>query len=120
MSGFLDKNGLNYFWNKVKSLVSFKQDKVKTYTTTLASTGWAQDSSTGLYAQTVNVDFITATTPMVIVDVSLSGDSESDSDILSAWSGPSSHNAVQGNGTVKFYTDEVPTVNIPIQVGAFL
>ena len=86
------------------------------YTATLTTSGWAQSGSR--YAQTVNVTGVTASTPVVLVDVALSGtDIDADAAVLEAWQHPSANNVAQGNGTLTFYSYEVPAVNIPINVG---
>lgn len=88
------------------------------YTATLTVSGWAQDS-TGLYAQSVAVAGMTATTPVVVVDVVLpTNDTDSRDLILAAWmAGAGANGTVQGAGTLTFYADAAPEVNIPIVVG---
>ena len=86
------------------------------YTTTLTTSGWAQSGSG--YAQTVNVTGVTASTPVVLVDVALSGtDIYADAVSLETWGIVSANNVAQGNGTLTFYALSVPGVNIPINVG---
>ena len=86
------------------------------YTATLTTSGWAQSGDR--YSQTVNVTGVTASTPVVLVDVALSGaDLDADAAVLEAWQYPSANNVAQGNGTLTFYSYEVPAVNIPINVG---
>lgn len=87
-------------------------------TATLSSSGWAQDS-TGLYAQSISVAGMTATTPVVVVDVVLpTNDTASRDLILAAWMASAGANGtVQGAGTLTFYADSPPEVNIPIVVG---
>ena len=86
------------------------------YTATLTTSGWAQSGNR--YSQTVNVTSVTASTPVVLVDVALSGtDLDADAAVLEAWQYPSANNVAQGNGTLTFYSYEVPAVNIPINVG---
>lgn len=120
MNNYLDKQGMVYFWNKIKTFVGSKQDKAKTTTGVLTTAGWTSDSTTGLYTQNITVSFITSSTPIVIVDVSLTGDADADSAVLEAWAGPSSQKTDQGNGYIKFYTAEIPEVNIPIKVGVLV
>lgn len=85
-------------------------------TVTLTTSGWAQSGDR--YSQTVNVTGVTASTPVVLVDVALSGaDLDADAAVLEAWQYPSVNNVAQGNGTLTFYSYEVPAVNIPINVG---
>ena len=85
-------------------------------TVTLLSTGWSQSGDR--YSQTVNCSIVAADTPVVVVDVALSGtDLDADNEALSAWAGPSANNVTQGAGTLTFYSVEAPTVNIPVNVG---
>lgn len=86
------------------------------YTATLTTSGWAQSGSR--YAQTVNVTGVTASTPVVLVDVALSGtDVDADAASLEAWGIVSANNVAQGDGTLTFYALSVPSVNIPVNVG---
>ena len=86
------------------------------YTATLTTSGWAQSGNR--YAQTVNVTGVTASTPVVLVDVALSGaDLDADAASLEAWGIVSANNVAQGNGTLTFYALSVPSVNIPVNVG---
>ena len=86
------------------------------YTATLTTSGWAQSGSR--YAQTVNVTGVTASTPVVLVDVALSGtDLDADAASLEAWGIVSANNVAQGAGTLTFYAMSVPSVNIPVNVG---
>ena len=92
------------------------QAEFATQTVTLLSTGWTQSGDR--YSQTVNCSIVAADTPVVVVDVALSGtDLDADNEALSAWAGPSACNVVQGAGTLTFYSIEAPTVNIPVNVG---
>ena len=85
-------------------------------TVTLTTSGWAQSGSR--YAQTVNVTGVTASTPVVLVDVALSGaDIDADAAALEAWGIVSANNVAQGAGTLTFYALSVPSVNIPVNVG---
>ena len=85
-------------------------------TVTLTTSGWAQSGSR--YSQTVNVTGVTASTPVVLVDVALSGtDLNADAASLEAWGIVSANNVAQGDGTLTFYALSVPSVNIPVNVG---
>ena len=91
-------------------------EPAQTASVTLLSTGWTQSGDR--YAQTVNCSIVAADTPVVVVDVALSGtDLDADNEALSAWAGPSANNVTQGAGTLTFYSAEAPTVNIPVNVG---
>ena len=86
------------------------------YTATLTTSGWAQSGDR--YSQTVNVTGVTASTPVVLVDVALSGaDLDADVASLEAWGIVSANNVAQGAGTLTFYALSVPSVNIPVNVG---
>ena len=86
------------------------------YTATLTTSGWAQSGSR--YAQTVNVTGVTASTPVMLVDVALSGtDIDADAAALEAWGIVSANNVAQGDGTLTFYAMSVPSVNVPVNVG---
>ena len=85
-------------------------------TVTLTTSGWAQSGNR--YSQTVNVTGVTASTPVVLVDVALSGtDLDADAAALEAWNIVSANNVAQGDGTLTFYALSVPSVNIPVNVG---
>ena len=87
-----------------------------TQTITLLTSGWAQSGNR--YSQTVNVTGVTASTPVVLVDVALSGaDLGADAASLEAWGIVSANNVTQGAGTLTFYALSVPSVNIPVNVG---
>ena len=88
----------------------------KSVSATLTTSGWTQSGNR--YAQTVNVTGITASTPVVLVDVALSGtDVDADAAALEAWGIVSANNVAQGAGTLTFYAMSVPSVNIPVNVG---
>ena len=84
---------------------------------TLTVSGWTKGAD-GRYAQTVSVEAVQANSKIVIVDCNLDADdAEARAEILEAWSLPSANEAKQGDGTLTFYTDDLPTVSIPIFVG---
>ena len=86
------------------------------YTATLTTSGWAQSGNR--YSQTVNVTGVTASTPVVMVDVDLTGtDLNADAAALEAWGIISANNVAQGDGTLTFYAMGVPSVNVPVNVG---
>ena len=88
----------------------------ESYTATLTTSGWAKSGDR--YSQTVNVTGVTASTPVVLVDVALSGaDIDADAAALEAWGIVSANNVAQGAGTLTFYALSVPSVNIPVNVG---
>ena len=85
-------------------------------TVTLTTSGWAQSGDR--YSQIVNVTGVTASTPVVLVDVALSGtDLDADAAALEAWGIVSANNVAQGDGELTFYARSVPSVNIPVNVG---
>ena len=86
------------------------------YTATLTTSAWTQSGNR--YAQTVNVTGVTTSTPVVLVDVALSGtDLDADAAALEAWGIVSANNVAQGAGKLTFYARSVPSVNIPVNVG---
>ena len=86
------------------------------YTVTLTIGGWSKSGNR--YAQIVNVTGVTASTPVVLVDVALSGtDIDADAAALEAWGIVSANNVAQGAGTLTFYALSVPSVNVPVNVG---
>ena len=87
-----------------------------TQTITLLTSGWTQSGDR--YSQTVNVAGVTASTPVVLVDAALSGaDLDADAAALEAWGIVSANNVAQENGTLTFYAMDVPSVNVPVNVG---
>lgn len=84
---------------------------------TLTTTGWT-DNGDGRKKQTVSVTGVTVDTAVVTVDCDLTTeDTNAKVEILTAWQGPSANDVTQGSGTLTFYCYEVPTVNIPVNVG---
>lgn len=70
------------------------------------------------YQISVQVNGVTETTPVVLVDVALSGtDLDADAAMLEAWMLVSANNVKQGNGFLTFYAFEAPSVSIQINVG---
>ena len=138
---FLDENGLGRLWAQIILKLNSKVpdggttgqvlkktetgtewadesggSSSTTQTITLLTSGWAQSGSR--YAQTVNVTGVTASTPVVLVDVALTGtDLDADAAALEAWGIVSANNVAQGNGTLTFYALSVPSVNVPVNVG---
>ena len=83
---------------------------------TLTTTGWTQSGER--YSQSVSCSIVKTDSPIVLIDAALSGtDLDADAEILNAWAGPSAQKTEQGDGTLTFYSVEVPTVNIPVSVG---
>ena len=89
----------------------------KSTTATLTTSGWTLGSDERYY-QTVSVEGVTAETAMVLVDVDLStDDADARVSYLEAWAAPSANEVDQGAGTLTFYSYDLPTINIPINVG---
>lgn len=89
------------------------------YTVTLTTSGWVLGTDDRYY-QTVSVTGVNKDDPkqIIIVDVDLStSDAEAKIAYLEAWAGPSANEVTQGDGTLTFYSYELPTVNIPVNVG---
>lgn len=83
----------------------------------LSVSGWAMGAD-GRYTQTVPVGIVSADSKIVIVDCNLTADDDdARAEIVEAWASPSANEAVQGDGTLTFYANELPTVSIPIFVG---
>ena len=138
---FLDENGLGRLWAQIILKLNSKVPdggttgqvlkktengtewadesggtQSATHTITLTTSGWAQSGNR--YAQTVNVAGVTASTPVVLVDVALSGtDIDADVAALEAWGIVSANNVAQGAGKLTFYALSVPSVNVPVNVG---
>ena len=94
-----------------------KMDELSAQTITLTTSGWTQGSDDRYY-QTKSVSGVTSSTPVVWVDCDLStSDVDAKVEILTAWAGPSANEVKQGSGTLTFYSYEVPTINIPVNVG---
>ena len=84
---------------------------------TLTTSGWTLGTDERYY-QTVSVSGVTASTPVIVVDVDLSTtDADAKVTFLEAWAGPSANEVTQGDGTLTFYSYDLPTVNIPVNVG---
>ena len=100
-----------------KSTWNNKMDELSAQTITLTTSGWTQGSDDRYY-QTKSVSGVTSSTPVVWVDCNLStSDVDAKIEILTAWAGPSANEVKQGSGTLTFYSYEVPTINIPVNVG---
>ena len=85
-------------------------------TITLTSSGWTGDSAP--YSQQVACSIVAADTAVVSVDVDTPGtDADADNEAINAWALVSQRNPAQGAGTITFYANEKPTVNIPVKVG---
>lgn len=91
--------------------------QITAQTITLTTSGWTQGSDDRYY-QTKSVSGVTSSTPVIWVDCDLStSDTDAKIEILTAWAGPSANEVKQGSGTLTFYSYEVPTINIPVNVG---
>ena len=100
-----------------KSTWNNKMDELSAQKITLTTSGWTQGSDDRYY-QTKSVSGVTSSTPVVWVDCDLStSDVDAKVEILTAWAGPSANEVKQGSGTLTFYSYEVPTINIPVNVG---
>lgn len=85
-------------------------------TITLTTSGWTGDSAP--FSQQVACSIVAADTPVVSVDVDTPGtDADADNEAINAWALVSQRNPAQGAGTLTFYCNEKPTVNIPVKVG---
>ena len=97
--------------------LKFDGSTASSATATLTASGWT-DNGDGRYKQTVSVSGVTTTTKVIVVDCDLStNDTNAKVEILTAWDGPAANDVTQGNGTLTFYSYDIPNVNIPINVG---
>lgn len=90
-------------------------------TVTLLASAWT-DNGDGRYVQTVAVEGVTESTPIVMVDVALySNAAEVNALIVEAVyqtdGSIMQQPVVQGAGALTFYTVDVPSVDIPLYVG---
>lgn len=84
---------------------------------TLTMAGWTMGAD-GRYTQTVSVPPVRVNSKIVIVDCNLdTDDADARAEILEAWASPSANEADQGEGSLTFYSPDLPTVSIPIFVG---
>ena len=84
---------------------------------TLTGSGWTMGAD-GRYTQTVSVSPVRADSKIVIVDCNLdTDDADARDEILDAWTMPSANEADQGDGSLTFYSSDLPAVSIPIFVG---
>lgn len=112
----LSLNGFNLNGIDILNCPTIEALKPKTATVTLTTAGWTQSGER--YSQSVSCSIVKTDSPIVLIDAALSGtDLDADAEILNAWAGPSAQKTEQGDGTLTFYSVEVPTVNIPVSVG---
>ena len=84
---------------------------------TLTVSGWTKGAD-GRYAQTISAAAVQVNSKIVIVDCNLdTDDADARAEIVEAWAWPSTNEAVQGDGSLTFYANELPAVSIPIFVG---
>ena len=95
---------------------SYVDSRAATSTTvTLTTSGWTGDAAP--YTQQVACSIVKSDSAVVSVDAQTSGDMDANAEILAAWALVSQKDPMQGNGTLRFYATEKPTVNIPVKVG---
>lgn len=83
---------------------------------TLTASGWT--GSAAPYSQQVSCSIVAADTAVVAVDVDTPGtDADADAEAINAWALCTQQNPTQGAGTLTFYCQEKPTINIPVKVG---
>lgn len=86
-------------------------------TASLPVSGWSLGAD-DRYTQSVSVSSVAADTGFVIADVLLTGnDLDADAAVLGAWASVSCHNVGQSEGTLTFYSYDLPEVSIPVVVG---
>lgn len=114
LSDFANIEDMNENWDKVDEKLSGTANNV-----TLITGGWTLGDD-GRYYQTVNVAGVTANTKIILVDVDLSTNNVDEKiSYLEAWQTISTNEVTQGEGTLTFYAWEVPTVDVPVNVGVF-
>lgn len=85
-------------------------------TVTLTASGWT--GSAAPFSQQVSCSIVAADTAVVAVDVDTPGtDADADAEAINAWALCTQQNPAQGTGTLTFYCQEKPTINIPVKVG---
>lgn len=85
-------------------------------TITLFATLWSVSGS--IYQQVATVTGVTADTPVIIVEPSLSTtDVDANETILEAWNKIAKLEMTQGAGTITFRATEHPGVHVPVKVG---
>ena len=85
-------------------------------TITLTTAGWT--GSAAPFSQQVSCSIVAADTAVVAVDVDTPGtDADADAEAINAWALCTQQNPTQGAGTLTFYCQEKPTINIPVKVG---
>jgi hypothetical protein len=90
-------------------------------TVTLLASAWTNNGD-GRYVQSVAVVGVTESTPIVMVDVALYSDDETERETIieAAYRVDGSimmQPVVQGMGTLTFYCTSIPIINIPLHVG---
>lgn len=112
-----DITAFNANWDKLDFELANRVSSSKANSAILLYNGWTMGSD-GRYYQTVAVEGVTVDTEIVIVDCDLTtNDADARIEILSAWAFPAQNEADQGDGTLTFYSHDIPSVSIPIFVG---
>lgn len=122
-----DTNG--YLEEKITETVNQLEDRMEdmgsadcaSFTVILTSDGWT-DNGDGRYVQTVAVEGVTESTPIVMVDVALySNNTDVNKLVIEAVyqteGSIMQQPVVQGAGTLTFYSSFVPEVDISLYVG---
>ena len=112
-----DITALNENWDKLDNALANVGSSSKTTSAILMYDGWTMGND-GRYYQTIAVEGVAADSEIVIVDCDLNtDDADARFEILAAWEYPSTNEVDQGEGTLKFYSYDIPPVSIPIFVG---
>lgn len=112
LSDFANIENMNENWDKIDDKLSGTSNSI-----VLTTGGWTLGDD-GRYHQTVDVESVTANTEIILVDVDLSTNNTDEKiSYLEAWQTVSANEVTQGEGTLTFYTWELPTVNVPVNVG---
>lgn len=98
---YLDKTGLTYLWNKIKSTFALK----KVQTVSLATSGWT--SSSGVYTKSVSVSGVTANSIVIVAPAPASRVVYGDCGVQCTG---------QGSGTLTFTALSTPTSALTVNV----
>ena len=85
---------------------------------TLTTDQWYAEPPNNIVEQWVEIPFLKATTPIVMVDCELTQvDMDANNLILENWGNVSSQTVQQNDGGLWFYAQGIPSINIPIIIG---
>lgn len=103
MSNFLDKTGLSYFWNKIKSYINSYGIKLRTVT--LTASDWTNNT------KTVAVSGVVSDQDKQAIDVAAADKNSAD-----VWAEAGIWCSNQGENSLTFSCETVPTSDIFLNV----